>query len=465
MATELLSAWNTVASVLLAILILLAMITVHEFGHYVAGKIFKFKIDEFSIGFGPACVKVRKKKSGEIFAVRLLPLGGYCAFHGEDGLDEEDKQPAEKPAEEAAKAAAPEGEEGRADAGADEPEKFKNEETLLILPPPPAENTSENAAENSTENVEENAAAEPFSEEKNAGAVAPEKPKKRDWNDDGTFTRMKPWKRIVVLVAGALMNYLLALFLIALCFGIYGQRVLELYGVAEDGAYASMSFREGDRILAADGRRIYLTSDLARALNGCEAGDEMEFLVSRVQEDGSRREERITVKLRGAVSLKNSADYTGVWSALGAGIETREDGRYYTVRTVNYQCGFFETVGHSFVYSFKIAGSIFRVIGELFTGRLGLNALGGPVTTIRTTASVASQSFRSFLEIAGFIGVNLAVFNLLPIPALDGSKVVFTAIEWVRGRPISRKIEAIIHAVGFVLLIGFAILVDVLQFI
>ena len=57
------------------------------------------------------------------------------------------------------------------------------------------------------------------------------------------------------------------------------------------------------------------------------------------------------------------------------------------------------------------------------------------------------------------------MFNLLPIPALDGSKVIFTAIEWVRGKPVNRKVEAIIHAVGFLLLLGFAILVDVLQFI
>ena len=59
----------------------------------------------------------------------------------------------------------------------------------------------------------------------------------------------------------------------------------------------------------------------------------------------------------------------------------------------------------------------------------------------------------------------MAVFNLLPIPALDGSKVVFTAIEWVRGKPIPRRIEAVIHAVGFVLILGFAVLVDVLQFV
>ena len=122
-------------------------------------------------------------------------------------------------------------------------------------------------------------------------------------------------------------------------------------------------------------------------------------------------------------------------------------------------------MGRSFVYSFKIAGSILRVLGELLTGRLGLSAFGGPVTTIAMTSRVASSSFRSFLEISGFIGVNLAVFNLLPIPALDGSKFVFTVIEWIRGKPISRKIEAIIHAAGFIFLLGFAVLVDILQFV
>ena len=63
------------------------------------------------------------------------------------------------------------------------------------------------------------------------------------------------------------------------------------------------------------------------------------------------------------------------------------------------------------------------------------------------------------------IGVNLAVFNLLPIPALDGSRIVFCAIEWVRGKPISRKVEGIIHGVGLIFILGFAILVDVLQFV
>ena len=131
----------------------------------------------------------------------------------------------------------------------------------------------------------------------------------------------------------------------------------------------------------------------------------------------------------------------------------------------SYRFGFFETLGRSFVYSFKLAGSILKTIGELLTGKLGISAVGGPVTSISMTAKTAATSFRDFLEITALIGVNLAVFNLLPVPALDGSKVVFTVIEWIRGKPISRKVEAIIHAVGFVFLLGFAVLVDILQFV
>ena len=78
------SVMNTVLAVLLAILILLVMITVHEFGHYVAGKILKFKINEFAIGFGPKLFRRTSKKTGEAFSVRLFPLGGFCAFDGED---------------------------------------------------------------------------------------------------------------------------------------------------------------------------------------------------------------------------------------------------------------------------------------------------------------------------------------------------------------------------------------------
>jgi regulator of sigma E protease len=122
-----------------------------------------------------------------------------------------------------------------------------------------------------------------------------------------------------------------------------------------------------------------------------------------------------------------------------------------------------QTIGHSFAYSVKIGGTVLRSLGELLTGKLGLEAMGGPVTTIKVTSQAASSSLLSFLNIAAFIGVNLAVFNLLPIPALDGCKVIFCAIEWIRKKPVNRKVEAMIHFIGIIFLFGFAILVDLLQ--
>ena len=89
LASKFASVMSSVGGILLAVVILLAMVTIHEFGHYVAGKLLGFKITEFSVGFGSALFKKRSKKTGELFALRVVPLGGYCAFAGEDEYEDE----------------------------------------------------------------------------------------------------------------------------------------------------------------------------------------------------------------------------------------------------------------------------------------------------------------------------------------------------------------------------------------
>lgn len=424
--TELLAFnWGTVGSVLLAILILLAMITVHEFGHYIVGKLLNFRINEFSVGFGPALFKHKNKKTGELFSVRLIPLGGYCAFDGEDGIAAEEGN-AQTPAE------APE----------EAFEEFREPQTAA-----PEEEMKDGLSEAERLIQASSTTLRPTGE---------------------PFTKRPPWARILVLVAGAFMNYIFAVVLILIEFFACGQTLIAVYEVAPaEGEYAVYSLCDQDIILEADGRDVYLTTDLLSALHGKKQGDLVPFTVSRVvewEEGAAKRREKtqVTVMLRADVQDASSADTDLLWRALGAAQD--EEGNFLMANAAA-KFGFFETIGRSFVYSFKIAGSIFRVLGELLTGRLGLDAFGGPVTTISMTAQLASMGLKYFLEIAGYIGVNLAVFNLLPIPALDGSKVVFTAIEWVRGKPISRKVEAVIHTVGFLLILGFALLVDILQFV
>jgi regulator of sigma E protease len=365
------SALNTVLSVILAIVILLVMITIHEFGHYIAGKTLKFKINEFAIGFGPKLFSHKSKKSGEVFSLRLLPMGGYCAFEGEDG----------------------------------------------------------------TESVKV----------------------------EGSFTSMSPLKRIIVLISGPLMNYLLALLLIIICVCSFGITFLKVGGVMPTMEDSSIEYSlvEDDVILQVNGRGIYLTYDLISALNGKKEGD---IVGCKVLRGGEKQ--TVKVQLRADCNFKNVEDYEKALSALGIGTYENDQGEIkWNLKTEDCTFGFFESIGRSFIYSGKIAGTIFKVLGELLTGRLGITSVGGPVTTIKLTSEIASQSVQSFLEIAGYIGVNLAIFNLLPIPALDGSKVVFCLIEWIFKKPVPRKVEAVIHVIGFFLILAFAVLVDILQFV
>ncbi len=353
--------------ILLAILILLVMITVHEFGHYITGKIFGFGIDEFSIGFGPKLFS-RTKKDGEVFSLRLLPFGGFCAFRGEDN----------------------------------------------------------------------------------------------DSDDPTAFNNKKWWQRIIVLISGALMNYILALLVIITLFGVYGQTALVTYKTVQDPVYAVQnSFQDKDVIIKADGKNIYLTTDLMDAIGGREKGDTVQFLVRRAGE-----EQLINVILREDTKFNNVEDTDKMLNALGVLVEKDDDGK--TVSTGLYatsiKYGFFKTIGRSFEYSFRLAGSIFTILGQLLTGALGIHAIGGTVTTISVTAdAIKIGGFRNFLNISSFIGVNLAVFNLLPIPALDGARVVFTAIEGIRKKPLNRRVEGIIHTVGLVLILIFAVFIDLQQ--
>lgn len=414
------SVMRSVGGVVLAVVILLAMVTIHEFGHYVAGKLLRFKIDEFSVGFGPALFKKRSKKTGELFALRLIPLGGYCAFDGEDGTEEE----AEK-------------------AGEAEAKKRVSE---VFPDAAPAETSSETTSENGAAPSSQTEKAENPTQE---GVVSTGK----------KFTEQPPWKRIVVLVAGATMNYLLALVIIILMFTCMGRPRSYIMPVSgtEVAAAGTDALQADDVVLSVNGRDLYLITDYVDALRGVRKGDIVSAEVLRLTEE--RRREKITLSIEAKAdgNFANMSDTGVIYALLGVDPESCEIGFAYMEQ------GFWDSLGDSFVYSWKLGGTILRSLGELLTGKLGLNSMGGPVTTIRVTAEAASSNLYSFLNIAGFIGVNLAVFNLLPIPALDGSKVVFCIIEWIRKKPVNRNVEAMIHFIGIIFLFGFAILVDLLQ--
>lgn len=458
------SAFKTAGYVLLAILILMIMITVHELGHYLVGKAFKFKISEFAIGMGPAIFK-RTMKSGEIFSIRLFPFGGFCAFDGED-------------------------QDG------DDPNAFNNKkpwQRILVLVAGATMNyllalliiiISMSAYGQSTLGMQYGRHDEAIY----GTSIEEQIPADKSINDgeyivsltrDGKKSNIyitvdlisslnhakkgevvtaelisdgKTVKRDIILRADVECKNLTEVTKAYDALGIGYAMQLEANG--------SSPFIKGDfliKIGAPDveyknATFVYTPDDVAYVLKDKAVGDTVWFWTTR--------------------DTKYVYTFGSSWSACektGEGVMNylgiKETARNYYVTATYVRHGFFKTIGHSFGYSFKIGGTVFRTLGQLLTGKLGLNAVGGTITTIKTTSEVISYGFRYALEIMAFVGVNLAVFNLLPIPALDGARVVFCVIEWIRKKPVSRKVEGIIHAVGLIVILGFAILVDILQFI
>jgi regulator of sigma E protease len=344
------------------------MVVIHELGHYTAGKILGFKINEFGIGFGPAIFKKKNKKTGELFTIRPIPLGGFCQFEGED----ED------------------------------------------------ENTIE---------------------------------------DEGAFNKKEPWKRLIVLFSGAFCNFISAIILIALVFTFYGQILPSVYYVAEESTlYQENLLQEGDTILCINGQiiNIVMEDDLDKFIEKLDS-DEVTLTILR---DGKQQKVTITK----STIYERDDDNNIIFDENNVASTTQAFG--FSISVSSVKLNFFTAVGRSFSYGFYVVYKILWLLGQLILGKLSFaESAGGPVTVIKTMADAGRSGFGTLLYMVCLISANLAVMNLLPLPALDGSRMVFTIIEWIRHKPINRKVEGIIHTVGFLILFLIAIAADVFQFL
>ncbi|MBR6737347.1 MAG: RIP metalloprotease RseP [Clostridia bacterium] len=444
-------ALGTVLSVVLAIAILLIMITVHEFGHYIAGKIFGFKINEFAIGMGPAIFKRQNKKTGELFSIRILPLGGYCAFEGEDENSNEE--------------------------GAFNTKKPWQRIIVLVA----------GALLNlilgvfiltlslgiygqmliSTYDIRPETAPEYSGYSLvNDDIILKIDGKKVFMATDLVECLNQKSKGDVVTVTvsanGETLDRKVRLRSDVNCknisdvipaFTALGVSTIErLDSVSDNLIKGTYLLRVNNATSYEDCSRIFTASDLVSFARTHSVGDTVSYYVLKGTEPYLK-----TVTLTESLDGKTDAE---VLQAL----DIWQTSTLLKYSTVKLKRPFFETVERGFQYSLSIAGTIFTTLGELLTGKLELTAMGGPVTTITLTSTAIKQGgFNFFLEMMGFIGINLGVFNLLPIPALDGSRIVFTLIEWIFKKPVNRKVEGIIHTVGLLLLLGFSVLVDVLQ--
>ena len=387
--SQLIGILQTVGYLALAILLLMLMITIHEFGHYITAKILKFKVYEFSIGMGKPLYK-KTKKNGEIFAIRMIPVGGYCSF-GEDDINKPDTDP-------------------------------------------------------------------------------------------DSFNNKAPWKRLIVMFSGAFFNFLSAIIFAVVLLSLMGYGRVANVGTifldSEDPTKTetislSQILNDGNNVFDLDnqpfifkyddetemlietvnGRSMNLFTGTTTILEKAHVGDDVSLLVT--WKDTTGKVIKKDLLLRGITQRQ--------WSALSNAAHSLplNDHIYHNVGGA---------ILKAVPFSFEVAGMIFKILGQLVTGQLGMNAIGGTVATVSVMGSsigdaITSQSvdiaFAQIFYLLTLISINLAVFNWLPIPSLDGARMVFVIIEWIRGKPINRELEAKIHTIGIICLLGFVIFADV----
>lgn len=251
-----------------------------------------------------------------------------------------------------------------------------------------------------------------------------------DSDDDNAFIKKKVWQRIFVVVAGAVMNLILGFIIMLIIVG--SQNLVGTTQVAkfEDTALSAQSgLQLGDTIKSIDGMRVYTTNDVQTGLSR-SADSTVDMIVNRDGKDVNLQVEFEMGDYEGTQYLKMDFWLKGVEKTFGNVI----------VQSVKEFASY--------------ARMVFLSIHDLLTGRYGLSDLSGPVGAVSVVSDAVKTSVNSMLRIMALLTINVGLFNLFPIPALDGWRLFVLIAEGITRKKLPSKAEYIINAVGLVLLLG-----------
>ena len=360
----------------IALVCLMLMIILHELGHYTFGKIFKFKINEFAIGFGPKIFSRTNKKTGEVFSIRPFPFGGFCAFGGED----------------------------------------------------------------------------------------------EESSDPHDFNNRPVWQRIIVLFAGAGFNFLSAFIVITIFFSAYGEyfpvvgNVYEHVEYIDDVNYeiveGSQTLKEGDVILSINGKDAYSLLEYNK-LTELIAGenDNLDVVVLR-----NGKKETLHIVKHYYVTYSEKTD---------------DNGNKYTVEEISknkglgmalgaftpHKLSFGKALGHGATFGFDVLKVTGKSLKQVFSGAISVSdSMGGTATAIYSLAQLVQAGIPAIIYGFCILSVSIGIMNVMPLPALDGARIVFAIIEGIRRKPVNRKIEGTVHFVGLIVLLALAIILDLVHF-
>lgn len=253
--------------------------------------------------------------------------------------------------------------------------------------------------------------------------------------DPRSYTNAKAYQKFLTILAGPVMNLLTAFLIFAIIFGSIGVGSLTIESVDQSSPAQLAGLQAGDTITKVEGKNVSSFAYIPKIIN-----DSMTSGRESIDIEYKRNGERITAEKI---------------------VPEKVEGSYIVGFHVKKIEGFFGIIKEAFLRVFFIMGLLWETLGSLFSGKLGLNALSGPVGVVQQVGNAASQGAATLFMFLAVISINLGFFNLLPIPALDGSKLLFIIVEKIMGRPLNKKFEQRVTIVGFVLLLGLIALVSI----
>lgn len=393
----------SIISIIVALLVFSFIVFIHELGHYYFARKGDIAVEEFAIGMGPKLYGFTRK--GTMWSIRLLPIGGYCKMVGEDG--EEDSK--------------------------------EDNESLESI-----EESSDETQKNSENNESEFKVAETIKSETLSDL------------EGGAFYEKSVWIRIRAVFGGPLFNFILALVFSFILIGLSVISTTEIAVIGEDTPAQAAGIMVGDELISIDGHRLLRPREASIYINVPE-GAPVEVVVRRDSEDITYTITPMIVETNPDVPPEESDNYY----MIGIGYGQAEK----SVWTV-FKYGVLETLSWIKV--------VFYSLGLLVTGQVAATNLSGPVGLVSTIGSDYERSLAEGLKVVianlsfwiVLISSNLGVMNLLPIPALDGGRLVFLFGEAITGKPIAPEKEGFIHFVGFaflMLLMVFIMYNDILR--
>ncbi len=400
-------------SIIAFIIVFGSIVFFHELGHFIFAKRSGILVREFAIGFGPKILGINKGET--LYTIRLLPMGGYVRMAGDDA-DVVELQPGYRigmllnDQNEVAKIVL---------------NQNKQLPDMLFLEVEKADLQKKLWIEGYDEDeklVRYNIARNAVIEENGSELmIAPY---------DRQFNSKSVGKRAMTIFAGPLFNFILAIIVFIVIAFMAGVPTYDpvLAGVVKDSPAAAAGLEKGDYVTAIDGKSIETWQELSTAIQN---NPNKELTLDIKRDDGHEK-----------VKVTPS--------------EKKIDGQTIGQIGVQYQSPVekspLKALAFGFTETYHWTIKIFTILGALITGGFTIDALSGPVGIYKATEEVAKYGAINIMNWAAVLSINLGIMNLLPLPALDGGRLLFFGFEAVRGKPVDRQKEGMVHFVGIVLL-------------